>query len=603
MISTDLTAIIPLRYTLETLEQVKSTVTRCKNSLVRVILVVDQHKHDPRNSALDDWLIKSGSDIEILQGNYFGPGSARNVGLEKFKENPTRWLVFWDADDSPSVGEIVSLTQATALADKVMIVGNFTISKTFNSSESKSIVRTKTTRELGIQGGLWRIIFNFELLEQFPEFPNLRMGEDQVFLARLAFNDDKIEFVENNIYTYRRHSETQLMNSVEAISEVHQALEAVCQDIRDGKPRNSISNTIFANLAFSMILKRNWNCRTLESALFVVTHHPSVLVSLSRIYFAKLSLKLTKPKPAYVFLTGGLGNQLFQLASALKVTHGPVVGITSSGSQYRGEEIDIEKFEFPFLNVMFRKLEGNRLLQKTFNLGIRLSIRKTWLERLTITRFMMRLFLMTFFTVYFRQRVVIKISDGVSGLNEIPKNRASVSIGYFQNSKNFSDSASRKVLENCYLKSSSDQKSLAIYEARAVLKMPCVIHVRLGDYLSTTDFHHLDKKYYYDALLTLATECEFSEIWLFSDEPTRALEFIPPEFQGKVYIPEIPTHNSTLTLEVMKLGACYVIANSTFSWWAAFLRKNLSAKVIAPKVWFRNDNFSKPSYPADWQTL
>jgi hypothetical protein len=236
-------------------------------------------------------------------------------------------------------------------------------------------------------------------------------------------------------------------------------------------------------------------------------------------------------------------------------------------------------------------------------LGIRLSIRKTWLEKLSITRFLIRLFLTIYFAAYFKERVVVNISEGVSGLFEGCKNQRSVLIGYFQNFRNFTDSKSSKALRDCQLKNVLDQQTLAEFQERALLKMPCIIHVRQGDYLSSPDFHNLSKNYYSAALRNLSLECKFSEIWLFSDEPTKAKEFIPTEFQGKVYIPEIPIENSTLTLEVMKLGECYVIANSTFSWWAAFLRKNLSARVIAPKKWFENDSISRPFYPTDWEIL
>jgi len=603
MMLTGLTAIVPLRYTLETLDQIDSTIAKCKKSLVRLIVVVDKHSTDSDNPVMDEWVNEVSTKVEVLQGNYSGPGTARNAGLEKFKENPSRWLAFWDADDSPSVGEIASVIEVPELADKKMIIGNFTISDTFNSSERKRIYRTKTPQIMGIQGGFWRIIFNFELIEKFPEFPNVRMGEDQVFLSRLVFEDDEIEFLDNHIYTYRIHSENQLMNSVAANSEVCKALEVVCQDIQNGQSRNSISNIVFANLVFSMILKRNWDRTTINSVLVVLKQNPSMFISMIRTFYVKLSLTIARPKSTYVFLTGGLGNQLFQLASAMKNSKGPVVGITTLGSQYRGGEIDVEKFEFPFSNVTFRKLKRNLLLIKAFNLGIRLSIRKTWLEKLSITRFLIRLFLAIFFVAYFKERVVVNISEGVSGLFEGYKNHHSVLIGYFQNFKNFNDSKSGKALRDCQLRNVLDQQALEEFQERAVLKMPCIIHVRQGDYLSSPDFHNLSKNYYSEALHNLSSECKFSEIWLFSDEPTKAIEFIPTEFQGKLYIPAIPIENSSLTLEVMKLGECYIIANSTFSWWAAFLRKNLSARVIAPKIWFVNDSISRPSYPTDWQIL
>jgi glycosyltransferase involved in cell wall biosynthesis len=601
--SSNLTVIIPVLYELDELKQLNFIITECKKLGFKVIVVVDKHKEDSFNSVIEEWVKEFTREIKIIEGNYSGPGAARNAGLTEFRKNPSKWLTFWDADDLPSAGEIASAISTTGLSDKAMIVGNFTISDTFSSGETKSIFKTKTLEQLGIQGGLWRVVFNFEYFPDFPDFPALRMGEDQVFLSRLVFNISEIEFLERFTYSYRKHSQNQLMNSRAAISEVSEALKVVCQDILDGRPKNPIRNIVFANLVISTILKRNWDRDTVKSVLRVLVRDPLIFVSILQTYFVKLSLKLVKSKSTFVFLTGGLGNQLFQLASGLQGSQGNVVGITSLGSQYRGEGIDIEKFEFPFSNITFRKLERNRLLVKTFNLGIRLSIRKTWIEQVPITRSISRAFMTIYFTGHFKRLVTIHISEGVSGIFDGVKNQSSVLIGYFQNYRNFSDPISLEVLENCHLKSEVDQETLSKFKVRSSLRVPCIVHVRLGDYLSSTDFHKLDKNYYSTALRRLSAASQFSEIWLFSDEPAEAIKYIPFELRGKVYIPEIPLENASLTLEVMKLGECFVIANSTFSWWAAFLRKNPSAKVIAPIKWFEKDSISRPNYPPDWEIL
>ena len=59
-------------------------------------------------------------------------------------------------------------------------------------------------------------------------------------------------------------------------------------------------------------------------------------------------------------------------------------------------------------------------------------------------------------------------------------------------------------------------------------------------------------------------------------------------------------HSTAVTFEIMRLGFGYVIANSCFSWWSAFLRYDKNAKVIAPETWFKALESPKCLFPSDW---
>jgi len=60
-------------------------------------------------------------------------------------------------------------------------------------------------------------------------------------------------------------------------------------------------------------------------------------------------------------------------------------------------------------------------------------------------------------------------------------------------------------------------------------------------------------------------------------------------------------NSSASTLEAMRFGRGYVIANSTFSWWGAYLSHTDHAEVIAPDPWFQGMDSPDSLIPRNWQ--
>jgi hypothetical protein len=53
----------------------------------------------------------------------------------------------------------------------------------------------------------------------------------------------------------------------------------------------------------------------------------------------------------------------------------------------------------------------------------------------------------------------------------------------------------------------------------------------------------------------------------------------------------------------MRYGSSYIIANSSFSWWGAYLRKNQNAPVYAPNKWFKGMDDPDQLLPPDWRIV
>jgi hypothetical protein len=133
------------------------------------------------------------------------------------------------------------------------------------------------------------------------------------------------------------------------------------------------------------------------------------------------------------------------------------------------------------------------------------------------------------------------------------------------------------------------------------------VHVRRGDYVS--DPYILENvglcglDYYRAALDLIRSRISSPTFFVFSDDPEWTRQNLPvPEPRHFV------THNYGISdwedLRLMSACKHYVIANSTFSWWGAWLSTNPEKIVIAPKRWFAATNFStKDVIPTDWITL
>jgi hypothetical protein len=114
------------------------------------------------------------------------------------------------------------------------------------------------------------------------------------------------------------------------------------------------------------------------------------------------------------------------------------------------------------------------------------------------------------------------------------------------------------------------------------------MHIRRGDYVTNaaTNAAHgtCTPAYYQQALATLQERVEGINLFVFSDEPEwvkENLHFAVPT----VYISHNQGKASYQDMQLMSLCQHNIIANSSFSWWGAWLNNNPSKVVIAPKQW------------------
>lgn len=132
------------------------------------------------------------------------------------------------------------------------------------------------------------------------------------------------------------------------------------------------------------------------------------------------------------------------------------------------------------------------------------------------------------------------------------------------------------------------------------------LHIRRGDYLTQNNqqslFYVLPIDYYRSAIQYIQNELKDFHVFIFSDDPDWVkdhLRFDTPT----TFVTHNTDNHAHEDMWLMSLCKHHIIANSTFSWWGAWLSKNTDKLIIAPKQWYSPQSTKSPSLPSNWVRL
>jgi hypothetical protein len=132
------------------------------------------------------------------------------------------------------------------------------------------------------------------------------------------------------------------------------------------------------------------------------------------------------------------------------------------------------------------------------------------------------------------------------------------------------------------------------------------IHVRRGDYTlpQTLNFHGLcSPDYYKKAVDVLSQKITAPELFIFSDDSEWVKQNMKFDFPT-THIDNNTGVNSFKDMHLMSLCKHNIIANSSFSWWGAWLNNNKNKTVIAPKKWINDQSVNTNDViPDNWLKL
>ncbi|MDC1458625.1 alpha-1,2-fucosyltransferase [Burkholderiaceae bacterium] len=287
-------------------------------------------------------------------------------------------------------------------------------------------------------------------------------------------------------------------------------------------------------------------------------------------------------------IIGGLGNQMFQYATARAIS-------LELGTSLRLDISGYDKY----------KLHQGFELQRIFNSTIEIASEMD--RRIVLgwqsTTFSRKLLL--------RQRMAWLRSKSFviephfqywQGLAEIPND--CYLMGYWQSEKYFS-LAEARIRTDFSFKLPLQNKNAEV--ARKILQANSVsLHVRRGDYATkpqTTATHGLcTLDYYGQSIQYVAERVQQPKFFIFSDDIAWARDNLNISHQCQ-YVDVNQGEESYNDMRLMSMCNHHIIANSSFSWWGAWLNPKRDKIVVAPKNWFADKTDAIDLLPQSWIKL
>ena len=166
--------------------------------------------------------------------------------------------------------------------------------------------------------------------------------------------------------------------------------------------------------------------------------------------------------------------------------------------------------------------------------------------------------------------------------------------GYWQSEKYFSKSANI-IRSKFTFPMLTDGRNMAVQDAIASTN-GVGLHIRRRDYLRGGCSLNID--YYRHAMALIKEQVSDPYYFVFSDDIEWAREHI--EDSRAMFIDWNTGSNSFVDMQLMSLCRHNIIANSSFSWWGAWLNRNPSKLVIAPGQWMPGMKDTRDVLPEHW---
>ncbi len=277
---------------------------------------------------------------------------------------------------------------------------------------------------------------------------------------------------------------------------------------------------------------------------------------------------------------GGLGNQLFQYATARRLAltnHCELV-------------IDHHWFDHPRRGETPRPLELNQYavrmrVASSFELLRWTPMRSRW------GRYLKPLLPMN----------LVREQGDALNRNVLSASSNTYLMGFWQSEAYFSDIREQLITELTPLAPPGPEDESILERMRQGESVS--VHVRRGDYVSlasASSYHGLcSLDYYRNAIARVAERLHAPSLFVFSDDPDWTKANLQSPYPT-CYVDHNPPAKAFQDLRLMSMCQHHVLANSSFSWWGAWLSRNADGMVIAPERWYAINRPTPDLIPTRW---
>ena len=593
----DITAVIPFHNYLANGTYLNSLLNSVTNTRFMMIVVCDSIKKSEFDELVGKYLIRP--EIKFVHVDFQSAAKTRNKGLA---EATSPWVVFWDCDDKVDENKYLKVLDDHREQDLDLIVGQI---ESFDSN-SASIVSTSSTNSiesLATYPAFTRIIYK-RLFIGTLRFPAVPLCEDQCFLGLLISKNPQYAFTNEILYSYRVNNPLQGSSTLFNVGSHIKAINFIC-DLQ--------SNTINQDgikalkiLTFRLITSTLKRLRP-ESSKYISTlirYFVQIfctnlwLYKFSRPIIVKRKFKQQLPR---LILVGGLGNQLFQysfMVSQFGNENFKVNGNLGIPRISKSGYPDIFSFNIPeeivsSKNFLWIKSKVITQLLRLSSYGKRDLASKILFLGISILNIV--------FALFNRGQGLVFLADGV---------------GFFE--KNQHQSRKHKYYIGCFhsyvwpakiggdrLKSlfSLKTESPWLISFREQFKNHGfgVVHIRRGDYLETSNLGYLPLGYFEEQMIDALNQGIVQRFLVFSDDPEFIESNLRTNLLEKAVIVGQNQEDAATNLIAFNVGDFFVLSNSTFSWWGAYLSYDRVLEVVVPKYWYADKRSPRLIYPDFWK--
>jgi hypothetical protein len=293
-----------------------------------------------------------------------------------------------------------------------------------------------------------------------------------------------------------------------------------------------------------------------------------------------------------VKLMGGLGNQMFQYAMGRRLALGNGMPLKLDLSMYEGTTPDaargIRGYMLGGFNTVAEPASGDEVMAVCSRLPI---LARAW-EKVK---------------PWHARRWIIEPGDKAfvyASRLATRKIRGSVYVKYgFWQSWRYAEGIKEQLRQELTFKQPPAGLNGTLADEISGTESVCV-HVRHGDNVSVSwPLGALGADYYRSATERILASVERPHFYVFSDDPAWARRLVSPGHPC-TYVKHNDTEHVGEDLRLMSRCRHHITANSTLSWWGAWLGRRPGQIVIAPRRYYQEIDRPNPDlYPGDWSLL